>query len=108
MNLKGNKRLKLFGLVLACGLLLAGCGKSNEQSPTNSAPAGQTDGGSDEEKILTVAQIADAVSLDPHKANDSASVQPMRQIDHPTYSLIIDKRQRHTSTKDVHKTSLVL
>lgn len=29
-------------------------------------------------------------------------------IDHPTYSLIIDKRQRHTSTKDVHKTSLVL
>lgn len=77
---KKNNLLKLSGLVLACGLLLAGCGGSNKQDGTNAATAGQTAGTADDGAVLTVAQIADAVSLDPHKANDSASVQPMRQI----------------------------
>lgn len=80
---------KWFGitsLLLAASLTLSACGGAAQ---TNNAGKPQDNAASGKPKTLMVAQAADAVTLDPHKTNDTASANPMQQI----YNTLIDLTQ---------------
>jgi peptide/nickel transport system substrate-binding protein len=80
-----KKRLfSLTSLALAAALMLTACGGG-----AGTAGTGQKAGDSAAKggaKTITVAQAADAVTLDPQKTNDTASANPMQQI----YNTLID------------------
>lgn len=67
-----KKQLGIIPMVLSLTLILTACGGGGTAS-TNS-------GANSSSKTLTISQQADAVTLDPHKTNDSASANPMCQI----------------------------
>ncbi|MGI2329178.1 glutathione ABC transporter substrate-binding protein [Planococcus sp. YIM B11945] len=76
-----NKQWKKLGVLISliALLFLSACGNGGGNSAANGS------GGSGK-NILTVAQNADAVTLDPHKTNDSASANPMQQV----YNTLVD------------------
>lgn len=63
--------------MLIAAMLLSACGGGGNQA------AGNAKGG---DNTLTVAQNSDAITLDPHKTNDSASANPMQQL----YNTLVD------------------
>lgn len=73
------KKRSLFSLVLVAGLALAGCGGGQSSTGGGSAASGKGN-------VLTVAQNADAVTLDPHKTNDHSSANVTEQI----YNTLVD------------------
>lgn len=71
----------LLSLILVFSVFLAACSNNSSNSATNGSSSTNGKG-----KILTVAQNADAVTLDPHKTNDLSSANPMQQI----YNTLVD------------------
>lgn len=70
------KKLAIYVSLIAV-LLLSACGGGGKQAN------GNTKGG---DNVLTIAQASDAITLDPHKTNDSASANPMQQV----YNTLVD------------------
>lgn len=66
-----------FILVIFSLLVLSACSGASESAQSGKAGGSNT---------LTVAQNADAITLDPHKTNDHASANPMQQV----YNTLVD------------------